>query len=244
MGARWYDSSLGRWTQPDSIIPESIQGGQAWDRFAYVNNNPILYIDPSGHFIDDGCEEEGCTSSWRDNVDDNYVRQREYNELCQGGHGQYCPDYREIAAFTITGLVLTSLFGEVIVGIPPEVEAIIASIIEQICADGNCENEIRTGSNVVYEGFNKYGQRYIGITNNITRRFGEHLRKGVRIQGIPGLENLSRSDARAVEQVLIEHYGKNNLLNSINSISVANPKYPEAIIRGQEILIYIDFFLE
>jgi RHS repeat-associated protein len=39
-GARWYDSALGRWAQPDSIVPEAVQGTQAWDRFAYVNNNP------------------------------------------------------------------------------------------------------------------------------------------------------------------------------------------------------------
>jgi RHS repeat-associated protein len=54
-GARWYDSDLGRWTQPDSIIPGN-QGIQAWDRYAYANNNTLKYTDPSGHQIclDDG----------------------------------------------------------------------------------------------------------------------------------------------------------------------------------------------
>jgi RHS repeat-associated protein len=58
-GARWYDSSLNRWTQPDTDVPES-QGVQAWDRYAYVNNSPTNYTDPSGHAIctDDGnCNE-------------------------------------------------------------------------------------------------------------------------------------------------------------------------------------------
>jgi hypothetical protein len=36
--------------QADSIIPEQQQGTQAWDRFAYVNNNPLRYTDPSGNF--------------------------------------------------------------------------------------------------------------------------------------------------------------------------------------------------
>ncbi len=49
--SRWYDPALGRWIQPDSIIPEAAQGVQAWDRFAYVNNNPIRYNDPSGHCL-------------------------------------------------------------------------------------------------------------------------------------------------------------------------------------------------
>jgi RHS repeat-associated protein len=46
--ARWYDPSLGRFAQADTIIP-STQGVQAWDRFAYTNNNPLRYIDPAGH---------------------------------------------------------------------------------------------------------------------------------------------------------------------------------------------------
>jgi len=48
-GARWYDPGLGRWIQPDSIVPLQKQGPQGFDRFAYVNNNPLQYIDPSGH---------------------------------------------------------------------------------------------------------------------------------------------------------------------------------------------------
>jgi len=49
--ARWYDSSLGRFAQADSIVPLASQGAQAWDRYAYTNNNPVRYTDPSGHCI-------------------------------------------------------------------------------------------------------------------------------------------------------------------------------------------------
>jgi len=45
-GARWYDSSLGRFAQADSIIPGGVQG---YDRYAYTANNPVRYVDPSGH---------------------------------------------------------------------------------------------------------------------------------------------------------------------------------------------------
>jgi RHS repeat-associated protein len=38
--ARYYDPSLGRFLQADTIIPQS-QGVQAFDRYAYVNNNPL-----------------------------------------------------------------------------------------------------------------------------------------------------------------------------------------------------------
>ena len=50
-GARFYDPQLGRFSSPDSIIPQS-QGVQGWDRYAYVNNNPVSHNDPTGHCSD------------------------------------------------------------------------------------------------------------------------------------------------------------------------------------------------
>ena len=49
-GARWYDSSLARFIQADTIIPEP-GSPMAWDRYAYTLNNPVKYTDPSGHFV-------------------------------------------------------------------------------------------------------------------------------------------------------------------------------------------------
>lgn len=40
MGARWYDSELGRWTSPDTIIPDP-NNPQTLNRFAYAGNNPV-----------------------------------------------------------------------------------------------------------------------------------------------------------------------------------------------------------
>jgi len=50
-GSRFYDPLLSRWAQPDSIIPQN-QGTQAWDRYAYVNNSPVNYTDPTGHDLE------------------------------------------------------------------------------------------------------------------------------------------------------------------------------------------------
>ncbi|MBI5822914.1 MAG: RHS repeat-associated core domain-containing protein, partial [Chloroflexi bacterium] len=44
--ARWMDPQLGRFVQADSIVPGGVQG---LDRYAYVNNSPVVYVDPSGH---------------------------------------------------------------------------------------------------------------------------------------------------------------------------------------------------
>jgi RHS repeat-associated protein len=44
--ARMYDPQVGRFTSADSIVPGGVQG---LDRYAYVNNSPVNYVDPSGH---------------------------------------------------------------------------------------------------------------------------------------------------------------------------------------------------
>ncbi len=50
-GARWYDVSLGRFAQADTIIPGA-GNPLAWDRYSYTLNNPVKYTDPSGHWAD------------------------------------------------------------------------------------------------------------------------------------------------------------------------------------------------
>jgi RHS repeat-associated protein len=47
--ARFYSPYLNRFTQPDTVIPDQTNP-QSWNRFSYVTNRPILFIDPTGHF--------------------------------------------------------------------------------------------------------------------------------------------------------------------------------------------------
>jgi RHS repeat-associated protein len=49
--ARWYDPTVGRFTQADSIVPNPLNS-QAWNRYAYGLNNPLRYTDPSGYCAD------------------------------------------------------------------------------------------------------------------------------------------------------------------------------------------------
>jgi RHS repeat-associated protein len=59
--ARFYSSSLGRFVQPDSIIPGPANP-QAWNRFSYVANNPVRFNDPSGHMrMEEMGDKRGCT---------------------------------------------------------------------------------------------------------------------------------------------------------------------------------------
>jgi RHS repeat-associated protein len=55
-GARYYDGTLGRFVQADTIVPNP-GNPQDFNRYAYVRNNPLKYTDPSGHAI---CVDEEC----------------------------------------------------------------------------------------------------------------------------------------------------------------------------------------
>ena len=50
MGARWYDPAVGRWVSPDTLVP-GLGNSQNLNRYSYVNNNPLVYNDPTGHFL-------------------------------------------------------------------------------------------------------------------------------------------------------------------------------------------------
>ncbi len=47
-GARFYSPKLGRFLSADSIVP-GYTDPQNLNRFSYVKNNPLRYIDPTGH---------------------------------------------------------------------------------------------------------------------------------------------------------------------------------------------------
>lgn len=76
---------------------------------------------------------------------------------------------------------------------------------------------------------------YVGTTNNIARRSGQH---GAALEKVAG--GLTRKQTRGVEQALIEDYGlvKNggSLTNKINSISSSSPIYNEAVTFGRKLL--------
>jgi RHS repeat-associated protein len=48
-GARYYDPELARFIQADSTIPDP-EFSQAYNRYAYVYNNPLKFSDPTGQF--------------------------------------------------------------------------------------------------------------------------------------------------------------------------------------------------
>lgn len=49
-GARYYNSHLAHFSQPDTQLPDPYDPQQL-NRYAYARNNPLKYTDPSGHFL-------------------------------------------------------------------------------------------------------------------------------------------------------------------------------------------------
>jgi RHS repeat-associated protein len=49
-GARYYGSKMGRFTTIDPVFTwqENLEDPQRWNRYAYVRNNPLKYVDPDG----------------------------------------------------------------------------------------------------------------------------------------------------------------------------------------------------
>jgi len=78
--ARWYDSSLSRFAQADTIVPGGIQG---LDRYAYTTNNPLRYTDPTGHR---NCEEDGYNCPG-DGDPPKVTCKRGEDHYCQTGNG-------------------------------------------------------------------------------------------------------------------------------------------------------------
>jgi RHS repeat-associated protein len=68
-GARMYDPALSRFSSADTIVP-GVGTSQAWDRYAYGMNNPLRYIDPTGH--ESKCveydDDDNCTKYEDDSV--------------------------------------------------------------------------------------------------------------------------------------------------------------------------------
>lgn len=75
LNGRIYDSSIGRFVQVDPIVSD-IANLQAYDRYAYVNDNPLNATDPSGFDPSTGGDDPGkanTLSSWIQKIIDAFT---------------------------------------------------------------------------------------------------------------------------------------------------------------------------
>jgi len=236
--ARYYSPEQGRFITRDPF-PRYLNQPSTLNPYIYGLNDPATLTDPSGEnpFLMVG-GLGGLLGGAIYGYGSQVVRNLGQG-LCFWDALSYNISAGEVALYTGVGGILGTGMGSAIMG----VQALVAyfeagtTVGTALSADGDPTNEIRTGVNTVYQVVQNGVTKYVGITNDFVRRAGEHLRtRNWVIEPIQGLENLSRADARAVEQVLIERYGLLNLSNQINSISPNNPLYNDSILRGLDIL--------
>ncbi|WP_043806856.1 RHS repeat-associated core domain-containing protein [Desulfatibacillum aliphaticivorans] len=69
--ARHYDPAIGRFISPDSLIP-NLYDPQQLNPYAYCRNNPLIYVDPSGHYTvgDIDASHDACLGFFGGSVDD------------------------------------------------------------------------------------------------------------------------------------------------------------------------------
>ena len=102
-GARYYDPTIGRFISPDSIIPDPANT-QAFNRYSYAFNNPLKYIDPSGHDpMSDtwigGFEINGRLVTATINDSGSYDiswDEPEENAICSASEVEYLEDFYEL----------------------------------------------------------------------------------------------------------------------------------------------------
>lgn len=58
-------TEIGHFTQPDTVVPGAMDA-LAWDRYAYVQYNPMKYIDPSGNRPICGLPGGDCSNSFEE----------------------------------------------------------------------------------------------------------------------------------------------------------------------------------
>ena len=62
-GARWYDSSLGRFISEDPI-KGSMTSSQSQNPYVYCMNNPLRYVDPSGMAVGERYTDQNGNTHW------------------------------------------------------------------------------------------------------------------------------------------------------------------------------------
>ena len=156
-GARWYDSALGRFIQADTLIPDP-GSSAAYDRYAYVNNNPLKYTDPTGHkkvpggpggvtIVYDGDDDQpdvfDYPSLWIPGIGGSNINYGNAYFAENGEYEEYIEGVREgtkyeaaVAGFVIgTYGTLAYLSSKGIIGAG-------TTAVEAACADGDCTNEV------------------------------------------------------------------------------------------------------
>ena len=93
-GARYYASTMGRFSSPDDGSDQDPSNPQSWNLYSYVQNNPLSNVDPDGHTCQtnstDGSvydDEDGQGCSAVDRQDAQRLQNEQYDANVSGNFG-------------------------------------------------------------------------------------------------------------------------------------------------------------
>ncbi len=160
--ARWYDPALGRFVQPDTLVPEPANP-QDLNRYAYVRNNPPRYLDLTGHCTGlTGIAYDVCKAAV-------LAGQRVINKLNEYREAIFFPDKDttfadRLRTCTVVGggsVLVSAGATEVIAGTlttaattggATTVTTAATTATTAAYADGDCFNEVRAAQRLVEVG--------------------------------------------------------------------------------------------
>ena len=249
-GARYYDPVIGRFTQMDPVVKDptrkefqvALANPQLLNGYSYVANNPIKSIDKEGEFVVLAAIAVGVGVAAL--LGSSYFYGSGLYNLSQGNQAKADQMFRN-NYYVLGG---AAVVGGGILGLSamPVLSGVSGISAGTACAGGGCQKVANTATELsqeaqqflnkgpatshVYLGIKDQVQRYVGITNDLARRFAEHGERFVDLRSVA--TDLTRGQARAIEQALIEYLP--NLENIRNSISPNQPYYQEAVKWGTE----------
>ncbi|MFC6092409.1 RHS repeat-associated core domain-containing protein [Saccharothrix lopnurensis] len=204
--ARYYSPALQRFVSEDPI---GIAGGT--NLYAYAANSPTNLTDPSGHNpLLVGCLVGGLLDGGM-----NYAGQRlSGRKVDWGGVGAAAAGGCAMGA--LGGLGGLGRAGKALDAMPPFPKA----LTQGRNADAGVD---------VYQGLRNGDPVYSGITNDLKRRGNQHSGRDFELDPVTK-SPVTRGEARAIEQALIN---RNRGENKINSISPKHPYYDQAVKWGE-----------
>jgi RHS repeat-associated protein len=252
---RYYWSAMGRFLTPD---PYQASGGptdpQSWNRYAYVQGDPINYNDAAGLaraaiFVETAPITVTASAPGVPLVDIIGLRR---DSIYYSEHwletGTFIPLglERELRCERASATELSDSDLEEFLG-SIEMDAEEQAELFAPAGKDDGRNDVlpafvvaaATAANWgVYWARTPQGQYYIGVTSNFLARQAAQAARGLRIELIQSLQGLNYAAAKGVEQNLIESLRRNgqSFVNKINSISPNNRFYQQFTGMGHQVL--------
>jgi RHS repeat-associated protein len=162
-GSRWYDNALGRFAQPDTVVP-NLYDPPDLDRYSYVRNSPVDANDPSGHIACDGEAANKCTGFDKSIVkywEVKIIQAADYSETSNGTY----PEHMDIIAWVYLNRFTSGTYPSIAKAVGPGQSALITALQDDFpwlenwkdMSDYELEMKINEMSTIMYQRSNNVG---------------------------------------------------------------------------------------